>query len=176
MPTTTTEFEEVDTAFALAFKTLDTYEREHPSDESYVDAAGLMREVAAEAANRKRALVSEIPTGVTKKRGDVFELYQPEPTIRSFSAPAIFKALLKASDDTLSELIMMLIERGALRLTWQYTKLRSVLHMFDVPVVIKPREIDDTEMEALIGEHKKLGSPQLNRFGDTSLVGGTHNK
>jgi hypothetical protein len=165
MPTTTTEFEEVDTAFALAFKTLDTYEREHPSDESYVDAAGLMREVAAEAANRKRALVSEIPPGVTKNRGEVFELYQPESTVRSFSAPAIFRALLAASDDTLSQLIMMLIERGALRLTWQYTKLRSVLHMYDIPVVIKPSEIDDTSDSIMIGEHKKVGSAQINRYG-----------
>lgn len=159
-----TEFEEVESAFVLAFRTLDTYEAEHPDDKSYVDAAGLMREVSADAANRKRALVSEIPDEAQKTRGETFELYQPESTIRSYSAPAIFKALLDGTDDTLITIIQMLMDRDALRLSWQYTKLRQVFHIYDLPVAIAPREIDDSELDYQIGEYKKLGSPQINRL------------
>jgi hypothetical protein len=164
MTTQSTEFEEVESAFALAFRTLDTFEREHPGDEAYVDAAGLMREVSADAANRKRALVSEIPNEVPKTRGKTFELYQPNPTVRSFSTPAIFSALLEATDDTLIEIIQMLISHEALRLTWQFSKLRHVFHLHDVAMTIKPSEIDDGEMDAQVGEYKKLGSPQINRL------------
>jgi len=150
-------------AFDHAFKVLHDYEVENAGDEAHIDAAGLMRDVAANAAQTKRDLLSEIPNERGWQRGSEYKVNQPETTSRSYSAAAIFASFLERDPDLLN-VIKYLVAADALRLQWQWKNLKSEMYRLELPMTIAPREISSDDPKHHVGEVKSTGSAEFVRM------------
>jgi hypothetical protein len=157
--------------------------RETPTDEELADAIGDVRAVEVKLAstrNRWESLTEEMEpiadhdptkrvdpterTGVPVATGERWEVKPTFTTKRSYNTQRIIVDLGKGieemtgSEMSTGKLLLLLKERDALRITWQWTNLKSMFHALGVTLVTGPEELDDEAVDLddpHVGEWKK---------------------
>ena len=139
-----------------------------PTDEELADAIGDLRAVEVKlAATRKRwesitlemePVLNHDPTkrvdpsersGVPVATGERWEVKPTYSNKRSYNTQRIIADLGKGIEEmtgtemSTGKLLLLLKEREALRITWQWTNLKSMFHAMGVTLVVGQSEIDD---------------------------------
>ena len=142
-----------------------------PSDELLADAVGVVRQVEvalAETRRRWERLTAEMePVASERERvagneragapvavGQQYELVPKWKNVYSYNTPAILVGVAEATGGGPTDALMDCIGAGAVKLTWQLTKLRNYLDAIDCTYSVAAHEVSEVSGldEAMIGK------------------------
>jgi len=111
---------------------------EHPTTEDDMpDVAGSIRYSETRLAGVRRNILAEAPYF---QKGELYQIVTSRPNERSYNEPGIFTVTQEIGVS-----ILDLVNAGALKFTWQWTKLEKFFYDHDLELRIVQHELSDEE-------------------------------
>ncbi len=126
--------------------------REAHGENEIVDILGTIRSVERALADERQLAATEIPAGTA---GRSWEFVQGMKWEKSFSTAKIMRDMQGAGIT-----ILDLIEADAVRLDWQYLKLKKMFRRADITLQMASHEIQPDDPDHHIGAYDKPGYPR----------------
>lgn len=116
---------------------------------AFADVAGLLREVETVLAEVRKGILNE----AVECEGEEYDIVVTRRADRTYNAPAIITKMMDKTGRSMSETMIDLMDRGALRYTWQWTALKRVLWKEGIDLIVAPREVGGGDLDGpLVGE------------------------
>ena len=132
------------------------------SDEQLVDALGMVNSTQTAIGGIKLGAASEIET---ETEGAMWRYEQGRKGMRSFNNAGMFATLMRELDfESLTNLLLFLMERDIIRLTWQWSKLEKLLRIRNIQLRIADHQISDGDPDFEMGEYWETGSTSYKRL------------
>jgi len=131
-------------------------------DSQLVDALGTINSTQTAIGSIKLGTAAEIET---ETEGTQWRYEQSRKGMRSFNNGGMFATLMRELDfESLTNLLLFLMERDIIRLTWQWTKLEKLLRIRNIGLRIAQREVSEGDPEYDMGVYWKSGSSSYKRM------------
>ncbi len=114
-----------------------------------VDAVGEVDNVIRKLRTYRNGLVAEMPP---KAKGASYRAVESRKATRTYNTQGLLAKMMERLDTDAAGAVRYLMEHDAVRLTWRWTELKDVSHRVGLTMVVAPREIEDGDPEALVGE------------------------
>jgi len=130
-------------------------------DGEIVDALGTINSTQTAIGNIKLGTAAEVET---ETEGKQWLYEQSRKGMRSFNNAGMFVTLMRELDfESLTNLLLFLMERDIIRLTWQWTKLEKLLRIRNIDLRIAHHEVSEGDPDYDMGEYWKPGSSSYKR-------------
>lgn len=131
---------------------------ERTSDDRMVDVLGEINSVERQLGPLRRTAASEVPAGTT---GDEWEIEIKREAKRSYNTPGLLHNIGdQMGIDTTLELLVTLMHRGVLRLTWQWSALDKLTKEYNLVLQRARHEIEDDNPDYDYGEYWQDARPK----------------
>lgn len=133
-------------------------------DDELIDVLGTANSIQSQIGDIKRTAAAEVSDG---DHGKAWAFEQGRKAERSYNTQGLFTRLLEEIDvEDLPHLIVWLMGRDVIRLSWQWTPLLKLIKEFNLDLKITRHEIEDGDPDFEIGEYWKPASPSYKAVTD----------
>ena len=135
---------------------------EADGDSQLVDALGTINSVQTSIGSIKLGTAAEVET---ETEGSYWRYEQSRKGMRSFNNAGMFVTLMRELEfESLTNLLLFLMERDIIRLTWQWTKLEKLLRIRNINLRTAQHEVSEGDPDYDMGEYWKSGSSSYKRM------------
>ena len=114
-----------------------------------IDQVGELDHLIREVRAYRNALLSETPEAA---KGNRYRAVESRSAKRTFNTQSLLARVVDRLDTDPAGAIHYLMEHDAVRLTWRWTELKATAHLLGFALTTAPREVEDGDPEADIGE------------------------
>ena len=128
---------------------IDALEEDPIPEAELVDAVGAIDYLIKQLRTIRNGLLAETPP---KAKGLNYRAVESRKATRTYNTQGLLAKMMERLDTDAAGAVRYLMEHDAVRLTWRWTELKDVSHRVGLTMVVAPREIEDGDPEALVGE------------------------